>query len=69
MPRHRTLRDRLYRASASVEAARGHIAPPLIAREDLREAVRALADALEDLATLFHVTHSDELSRPDAPDR
>ena len=50
MPRYRTIADRLHDAARAVEAARIHTAGPMIARKDLRLAVRELAGALEDVA-------------------
>lgn len=46
-----TLPERLGRASVAVEAARGHSAGPMLSREQLRAAVRQLADALKEVIT------------------
>ncbi len=67
MPRFRTLADRLYRATQAIEAARVHTAGPMPAREDLRLAVRELADALEDVATTVRLLHQEVWSAPDMP--
>ncbi len=66
MPRQRTLRDRMYDITNSIETTRVRTAGlDVVSREDLRDAVRALADALEDLAAIYRVTHLDEMAQPD----
>ncbi len=67
MPRFRTLADRLNRAAQAVEAARVHTAGPMPAREDLRLAVRELADALENVAMTVRLLHQEVWSEPDVP--
>lgn len=68
MPRERTLRDRLNDVTHSIEVTRRYTAGlDVLSREDLRQAIRALAEALEDLQAVYHVTHIDQLDHPDIP--
>jgi hypothetical protein len=58
MPKPLTLSERLRRASVAVEAARKHSAGPMLSREELRAAVRHLADALEEVVCTLRVVQS-----------
>ncbi len=53
-----TLPERLRRASVAVEAAREHSAGPMLSREELRSAVRHLADALKEVITTLGAVQS-----------
>jgi hypothetical protein len=59
------LSDRLDRASRSLEGARVRTAGPMISREELRWAVRELADAVEDLSAVVSVLYVDSVTEPD----
>jgi len=53
----------------SIQAARIHTGELTVSREDLRDAVRALANALDDLALNYRITHFDDLGLRGPRDR